>query len=111
MFHMPGRSHSGPLPPLSEAEAEIQLRLEGHVKNLHVPRARIVAVGIAVKSADPDEAIVVHAHPEQPRRIHRQRDHVHWHLIFRERRSMPLSWVRGRTGSQRRLRLLRRVAR
>ncbi|PYQ19713.1 MAG: aminopeptidase, partial [Acidobacteria bacterium] len=34
MFHMPGRSHSGPLPPLSEAEAEIQLRLEGHVRAL-----------------------------------------------------------------------------
>jgi Zn-dependent M28 family amino/carboxypeptidase len=34
MFHMPGRSHSGPLPPLSETEAEIQRRLERHVQAL-----------------------------------------------------------------------------
>jgi Zn-dependent M28 family amino/carboxypeptidase len=34
MFHMPGRSHSGPLPPLSESEAEIQRRLERHVQAL-----------------------------------------------------------------------------
>ena len=34
MLHMPGRSHSGPLPPLSEAEAEIKRRLERHVQAL-----------------------------------------------------------------------------
>jgi len=34
MLPMPGRSHSGPLPPLSEAAAEIKRRLERHVQAL-----------------------------------------------------------------------------
>ena len=34
MLPMPGRSHSGPLPPLSEAEAEIKRRLGRYVQAL-----------------------------------------------------------------------------
>lgn len=34
MTGMPGRSHSGPLPPLSGAETGIRQRLEGHVRAL-----------------------------------------------------------------------------
>lgn len=34
MTAMPGRSHSGPLPPLSEEEAGVRDRLEGHVRAL-----------------------------------------------------------------------------
>jgi len=34
MMGMPGRSHAGPLSPLSEAEADLQRRLESHVRVL-----------------------------------------------------------------------------
>src|SRR5437773_10935605 len=34
MTGMPGRSHSGPLPPLSAEEAALRQRLEGHVRAL-----------------------------------------------------------------------------
>jgi hypothetical protein len=34
MTAMPGRSHAGPLPPLSDAESELRQRLEGHVRTL-----------------------------------------------------------------------------
>jgi peptidase M28-like protein len=34
MIGMPGRSHSGPLPPLSAKEADLRNRLEGHVRAL-----------------------------------------------------------------------------
>ena len=34
MTGMPGRSHSGPLPPLSAEEADLRDRLEGHVRAL-----------------------------------------------------------------------------
>jgi hypothetical protein len=34
MTGMPGRSHSGPLPPLSDAEVDLRRRLEGHVRVL-----------------------------------------------------------------------------
>jgi len=34
MIRMPGRSHSGPLPPLSPEEGELQRRLERHVRTL-----------------------------------------------------------------------------
>jgi Zn-dependent M28 family amino/carboxypeptidase len=34
MFRMPGRSHEGPLPPLTAAEAALRDRLRGHVEQL-----------------------------------------------------------------------------
>ena len=34
MIRMPGRSYWGPLPPMSAEEAEIQRRLERHVRTL-----------------------------------------------------------------------------